>query len=78
MKTHRCNNNVCFQIVGVDLFPDFVERAIVNHDKYKKYIVNNDKIRVDFMSTLTNSNALLVADYLEEDQQKLLFKLAQG
>ena len=41
-------SNVGFSIIGVDLYPDFIERSIVNHQKYKKFLDNQSRIQVDY------------------------------
>jgi hypothetical protein len=35
-------------IVGVDLYSDFVEKSMVNYQKYRKSIQNLDRVTVDF------------------------------
>jgi SAM-dependent methyltransferase len=35
-------------VTGVDLYGDFIEKGIINYQKYKKSIVNQDLISVDF------------------------------
>ena len=39
-------------IVGVDLYGDFVEKAIMNYQKYRKTIQNQSQVAVDFQGMI--------------------------
>jgi hypothetical protein len=43
-------------IVGVDLYSDFVEKSMVNYQKYRKSIKNLDRVTVDFQSNFHHFN----------------------
>lgn len=38
------NSNSAIQIIGVDVYSDFIEKAIVNHQKYKKHVENANRV----------------------------------
>lgn len=37
-----------FKVLGLDIYPEFIERSIVNFQKYRPHIKNINKISVDF------------------------------
>jgi hypothetical protein len=43
-------------IVGVDLYSDFVEKSMVNYQKYRKSIKNLDRVTVDFQGNFHHFN----------------------
>jgi hypothetical protein len=48
LKHEPVSNNCQFSIIGVDLYSDFIEKSIINYDKYRKSIENTHKITIDF------------------------------
>jgi hypothetical protein len=51
----RQNLNSRFEIVGADIYQDFIERAALNYANYKKYLFNLDRIGLDFQGNLSQN-----------------------
>ena len=56
MKNEKVNPVTKISIVGVDVYSEFIEKSIVNYQKYKKHITNNEKIIVDFKGKQISSS----------------------
>ena len=47
IKKHQIRESKV-SVLGIDLFGDFVEKSIINYQKYRKVILNNSQVAVDF------------------------------
>jgi hypothetical protein len=47
IKKHQIRGSKV-SVLGIDLFGDFVEKSIINYQKYRKVILNNSQVAVDF------------------------------